>query len=529
MLEFSDKSTLTKFDVINFAKNILTEIEKIRAFDKLVDEESIDNFKVPTESRINAFFRLIGLPMFVSITGKQTNSGLRHISSGYSAKRINSNIQNAEEVNGQPITKQLVDRETSLQKMENSIGDAELNKRMALSLIIPIPLIPNIPDNNQIDGYIGYGENKRIVYKKLFPLIVQYRSILPKSNEIAAPFTTLEDRKINNTTELQIPFIETVIRIRLITAENAITITEKQNEDTYLSSLSNYLAEDDYNKIIKDFAALKTVNILETFILNKLFISLEQLANKWIEIKKKQHLAAKQDIFDISIKTTSSKRNPLGKRVDVSTNLTLRKEGSTVGNRLAWLRKREAEEEAFLSLLPTDDIINAGKTSNTSLSALINEFSELLGHNLTQIRKEIQREEERIKRNIQLVEQLRLEIDMMTGEFSGLSIPDIVAVIIGLFLIEKKDLISLLDKETITDMKKDNSLKNAIKNISITTENAYTAIQNLEKAVRGVFKVLNIYINAIENKENKIMRRGKRQKRKEETTEMSLSNRSSGL
>lgn len=516
---FSDKSTLIKFDIINFAKNILTEIEKIRAFDKLTDE-------VPTESRINAFFRLIGLPMFVSITEKQTNSGLRHMSSGYSAKRINQNIQNAEEVNGQQIAKQLVDRETSLQKIENSISDAELNKRMALSLIIPIPLIPNIPDNdNQIDDYIGSGENKRIVYKKLFPLIVQYKSILPKSNEIAAPFTALEDRKINNTTELQIPFIETVIRIRLITAENAITITEKQNEDTYLSSLSNYLAEDDYNKIIKDFAALKTVNILETFILNKLFISLEQLANKWIEIKKKQHLAAKQDIFDISIKTTSSKRNPLGKRVDVSTNLTLRKEGSTVGNRLAWLRKREVEEEAFLSLLPTDDIINVSKTSNTSLSALINEFSELLGYNLAKIRKEIQHNEERIKKNIQLVEQLRLEIDMMTGEFSGLSIPDIVAVIIGLFLIEKKDLISLLDEETITNMKKDNSLKNAIKNISITTDNAYTAIQNLEKAVRGVFKVLNIYINAIENKDNKTMRRGKRQERREETTETSLSNR----
>lgn len=517
----SDKSTLVKFDVINFAKNILTEIEKIRAFDNFIDENSI-----PTESRINAFFRLIGLPMFVSITEKQTNSGLRHMSSGYSVKRINQNIQNAEEINGKQIAKQLVDRETSLQNIENSIGDAELNKRMALSLIIPIPLIPNIPDNdNQIDGYIGSGENKRIVYKKLFPFIVQYRPIFPKNSEIAAPFIALEDRKINNTTELQIPFIETVIRIRLITAENAITITEKQNEDTYLTSLNNYLAKDDYNEIVKDFAALKSVNILETFILNKLFISLEQLANKWIEIKKKQHLAAKQDIFNISIKTTSSKRNTLGKRVDVSTNLTLRKEGSTVGNRLAWLRKREAEEEAFLSLLPTDDIINAGKTSNTSLGALINEFSELLGHNLAQIQKEIQREEERIKRNIQLVEQLRLEIDMMTGEFFGLSIPDIVAVIIGLFLIEKKDLISLLDEETITNMKKDNSLKSAIENISITTENAYTAIQNLEKAVRGIFKILNIYINAIENKDNRIMRRSKKQKRREETTEISLSNR----
>jgi len=545
MAEFSDKSTLSKFDIIKFAKNILSEVENVRAFESLVDEDTADNFKVPNESRVNAFFRLVGLPMFVAIEDKSKSekkgkdaTGLRHMSPGYSAERVNLlsyKLKNAEKIGDDEIAKLLTDRESNLQKIENSIGNDETNKAMALSLTIPMPLTPNIPDkNNKLDGYLGSGENKRTVYKKLFPLITSYREILPKANEVAVPFTLKENRKIDSTTELQRPFIETVARIRLVTADNAGSTKENNREASQLLALSGRLATDDYEKVSQDFAALKAADILELYILNKLFISLEQLANKWVEIKKKQQLAAKQDVFNISIKTTSAKRNPLGKRIDVSADLTLRKETSDTGNRLAWLRKKEAEEEAFLSLLPSDDTVDADGTSpktsitsNTALGALINEFTDLMSSNLTMIKKEIQREEARIKKNIQMVEELRLEIDMMTGEFSGLSVLDVVAVIAGLFLIEKKDLLALLDKETIDVMKTDDTLKGAVESLGVTisASTAYTAVQNLEKAISGVFKVLNLYVKTLENKDKRTARRGKRKTQKQQKTEPSLSGR----
>ena len=78
-------------------------------------------------------------------------------------------------------------------------------------------------------------------------------------------------------------------------------------------------------------------------------------------------------------------------------DLTLRKDSES-GRRLAWLRNKEAEEEAFLALLPSDDVVNTNApkkaiTSNTALGGLINEFTNLLNNNLSQIKKEIQNHE----------------------------------------------------------------------------------------------------------------------------------------
>ena len=74
MTDFSEKD----FDVISFAKKIMSEVESIRSFTKTKDEKTGEGFQLPTETRINAFFRLIGFPMFVSIKGKDVESTFLH-------------------------------------------------------------------------------------------------------------------------------------------------------------------------------------------------------------------------------------------------------------------------------------------------------------------------------------------------------------------------------------------------------------------------------------------------------------------
>ncbi len=50
-----DINTLNKFDVIKFAKNIISEVEALRSFKTATDEVTTQRFNVPTESRLNTF------------------------------------------------------------------------------------------------------------------------------------------------------------------------------------------------------------------------------------------------------------------------------------------------------------------------------------------------------------------------------------------------------------------------------------------------------------------------------------------
>jgi hypothetical protein len=90
MVETSNTTSKAKFDVIGFARNVLAEIENIRSYRKVQDDNTKEDFGLPVESRLNAFFRLVGLPMFVTAKSKDEsnsqNTGLKgnlHLTPGY--------------------------------------------------------------------------------------------------------------------------------------------------------------------------------------------------------------------------------------------------------------------------------------------------------------------------------------------------------------------------------------------------------------------------------------------------------------
>ena len=90
MVDGTDINTLSKFDVIKFAKDIINEVESVRAYRETTDDKTEQKNHTPIESKINAFFRLVGLPMFVTLesqTDKKTDrgdlEGVRHLTPGF--------------------------------------------------------------------------------------------------------------------------------------------------------------------------------------------------------------------------------------------------------------------------------------------------------------------------------------------------------------------------------------------------------------------------------------------------------------
>lgn len=515
MVEGINTNTFNNFDVIGFAKNIINEIENIRSFDISTNSETSPNSSVPIESRINAFFRLIGLPMFVNVEDKNKKSkgklsGKTYLSPGFFGATLDTyNIKNTDDGDNAFY---LSVREGELNTIENSIGSELLNQNMANALRSSIPIQPNIPSDPNIIGgsVIGNGTIfERYVYKKLFPLITSYIDVMPKRNEIARPFTTNDSFKsIDNQTPLPRPFIETVVRIRLVSGGNAGNSNQLDKNEDIDNSLKSTIGNEEFDTLTagnKDiFDSLRSIDTIESFIVIRLFQSIYQLANRWYRLHNMQQIFFKKIPYIVSVKTSSARKSVFGKRADVSADLVL-DDKSEVSKKLKKLNDMIAKEEVLQTLLPSNDVIENTNNKSSAFATLVNPFSSLLNFGLEQLKKQAQDIENSVKKNIQEVDRLRVELEMMTGEFTGLSIVDVILIITALFIIDKEKLVALLDKYVIEDMKKDPSLESAIntmKNIG-TVENAYSATIELEKIVTFLFSIFNAVNETIVNKKNR--------------------------
>jgi hypothetical protein len=487
----SDYSSNEKFDLLGFAKKIYSDVEGKRTYVESQDNNSDSSgSNVPAESRLNAFLRLVGLPMFVSVSKKGNTqdtinfAGNRILNPGinpeYTSKLFEYDIKDTD-----PTLEQ---REIQMMANEGQTGpEQDLIKRMTASLNDPRLLNPNANIN------VGTGQDSSDVYsrtvnKNLFPLVPHYIDVQP-DKQMARPFMAPDKRK-----DWAPPFLESVIRTRIISVSKLQDVggTEKFNE--FLISISSgFQNEEEKKKVISGLTQVfDSPTILDNYILNKLFSAVFKLANEFVDLNKRRQNLLGQCKFDISFDTTSAKRDVLSKRV--KSNIA---ENSLLSFKKTTLEQQLALEDGFLSIISSEDI-EGGSTKNTTSGGLTEQFIELLNNEANDLRAEIARIDSTIQSATDEMENVRVSTDMMTGEFTGLSVPDIVAVILGFYLISREYLVALLDSNTIELMSKDPVLKAAIEKYvpakGMELESAKKALDALQKAVSFVFEVLNSQI-----------------------------------
>jgi hypothetical protein len=409
-------------------------------------------------------------------------------------------------------------REITLLTMENDIGTQDMNDRMLAALKTPIPLKANVI------GSIGEKNNERTVEKKLKPMVTTYltNGILPKRNELARPFLSgNNDDRIDSDTSLAKPFIESVVRIRLVETGGGGDTANKQKASDFQSSIRAALGKDKDGDDIFDQVfsrynkAFSETDVREAFILTKLLGALQVMANKWVNTKNKQTKLASEIESNILIRTTSAKASPFSRRANISTTLT---DDSTLSKQIKRESEKIAVEESYLSLLTSDDVAKSSAvtpktaaTKNISTSALNQPFTDLMNNDLIQYKKNLSNLDKKKKKRATELDKLRIELDMMTGEFTGLSMPDVIITMTALFLISDKDLIGLLDKKTIEEMEKDIVLKRALQSVGTAT-GTETAITNLENVADDLYTLLgiNILIATDRKKKTSVLSRANR-------------------
>ena len=157
-----------------------------------------------------------------------------------------------------------------------------------------------------------------------------------------------------------------------------------------------------------------------------------------------------------------------------------------------------------------DSIIVKGKGENKSQAssrnvmsnALTSPFISILRQDIDENKKKLKQLKQRQKNNSQKADKLRLELEMMTGEFSGISLPDIIFTIMSLFLVEKKYLLALLDSDIIKEMKKDDVLKQAIEkeNANGNPDKALEASKKIRQIVMNLYTLFDTEVKAFNDK-----------------------------
>jgi len=537
MSDISNKDSRANFDVIAFAKSILYEVDAVRAFSKTSDDKTEGQVQTYIESRVNAFFRLIGLPMFVEVKPKNERnakvkaegfSGEQILTPGFSrtvSPTLDSvyNIVNSTKVE---ISKEAQSRESYLLKIENNIGTQKMNDDMLEALKTPIPLQANVV------GMVG--ESGRIVQKKLKPLMTVRLAdgVLPRRNELARPFLSeKDDDKIDSDTILPKPFIETVIRIRLVEAGGGGDAANREKVSDFQNSIKAALGRDKdgddiFDQVFSNYKkAFSETDVREDFILSKLLGALQLLANKWVNIKRKQTRLASEIESNILIKTSSAKSSPFARRASISTTLS---NDSTLSKKIRHESEKIAVEESYLSLLTSDDVARSSAitpkvaaTKNTATSALNRPFTEIMNNDLTQFKKNLSNLNRTKKKKAAELDKLRIELEMMTGEFTGLSIPDVIITMTALFLITDKDLLGLLDSKTLKEMENDDILKRALESVGSPTD-TITAVANLGLVVDDLYTLLKTNIAIVVDRKTKTSVTSRANRRKAKSTKRSV-------
>lgn len=490
----STSGTVSKFDIVKFAKDIMSEVEGIRSYRAVFNDDTQLTDQRPVESRVNAFFRLVGLPMFVSVSKDNDKS---KSSGGDSAQMVmtpgfqqggfvdgivaDSKSTQLKDASGQEASAQslLQAREQKLLEREQKIGTAAMNTRMATAFYRPMELAL---DANTSDS------NKSEIFKRVSPFAVSYIPVYPEQNELSKPFLAdpEQGRPPPSSTPIKRPFIETAIRIRMVSLDGG-----NQQQQDYLSDTRTRVEQ-----LSSTAAGLlpAEASMFEAFVIDLMLGSLDQFADRWVMLQNRRERLSKDVTIAMKPKTSSSQQSPFGKRGNVAVALSL-KDNTATGQRLAALNRGIAVSEAMIGLLPTDDVtdLSGNKAHNVTPNALTNAFVSVLRQPLEQQKKKLDELNNQIAAMTQQADRLRLELEMMTGEFTGLSLPDVVFTILGLFLVDREDLIAMLDSSTKDQMQKDKVLKTVVETYD-DGRGAADAVANLQGKVKDLYETLKTAI-----------------------------------
>lgn len=384
------------FDFNRFAVDAIKTIDERRSYGS-------QEAKGPIESRINAFYRALGLP---SVKKSETNKKIDQLNTG--------NVFE-EGISYTDYLKELEKRESDFNTKETPEeyeGMLHFNKGKVSDSLL-----------NRTRGNV-------------LPLVVNGDvEIFPQAKRVATPFADEDDLDIGSGQEKYMrPFIEAVIYMRLKGSETTNSDDQKKVIDE-LNALFNI--ESTLNKgsawlITEVVIMLRKAMITATENFEKAIIDAGSTAS---------HVKTNYKLFAGNI----AEQNPN----DPGTEGPI----TVLDQQQLFLKEKEATHQGFLRLLEFNDGNTDSDKRNVVENSMLSHLLSILSArnklvmDKSDVDQKMQKNSERVKESIKT-------LDLFLGNFAGISGLDILVVLTALFEIEMKDLFGLLNKHALENLKR---------------------------------------------------------------------------
>jgi uncharacterized protein (DUF433 family) len=490
---FSDEGD--GFDSVAFSREIFNSIKSSRSnvgsFPSLIVDSPLDTGKGGSaENMLNTFYRLIGLPA-IRDEGRITNDPK------FQKSCDNQRRDNALSQGGTLNYFSVLNTPEGFAANVAAIGrrDSILNEQKTADKF-----------NTMLTDPLPIDESTKFIPRQrrrpsLFPLLVDASiPVYSMSRRVAPLFNDGDYVLLGGQSRLRRPFLQHVIYMRMKVFSGQTTVVEDEIRTNILNEVGEGIIEE---------SALKDYLLLELKIIQKLIQALKRSSKGYIKARNEAKKLGTEVLFipapvdDPKQRGGSSSGNATG--IDVLSDLDIQLQRINVGLNLV---------DLFLQTLPIEELNRSDKIRriedeitirNTSPDAFMSEFISLISYE----RKPLEQEKSRVvaerKRVIQKAEKVREALQYYTGEFTGLSIFDVISVFYGLFTVDKESLIALLNQSAQERLLDDpffvsgdqatDSISNqaSIQDIVETLPSISEALTNLEAKVNEGFSIARAF------------------------------------
>lgn len=432
------------FDPVSFTREVFNSVKTNRSnvgpfpF-QVVDTPSKSGKDRNAENMMNVFFRLIGFPAIRDET-LITNDSV--FDENCDKKRRDNALSQGGTINyfsSAALANE--DNFKSLITRDSILDEARTSSQFNTMLMDPLPIDESIADVPR--------ERRR---PRIFPLLVDASiPVYPMERRVSPLFYDGDYILQGGRSRLKRPFLQHVIYMRTkvfsgfsssVEDDIRTNITAEVGDDTLISAseLSNY-------------------RLLELKIIQKLLQSLKKASKDYVKVRNEvKELRSKVTYVPAPVEEPQQ-RGGAAETADLSVEIT-----TDLDQQLQAIDSELNKLDLFLLALPIEEVDRSDRIRrieeevvirNTSPDAFIPEFNSLL----TYERKPLERQKAKVlqerKKIVQKVEKAREQLQYYTGEFTGLSIFDVISVFYALFTVDRESLVALLNQSALERLAND--------------------------------------------------------------------------